>query len=258
MAHDSNDAAIIAAYQTGASMREIARDYGMFVRDVSQVLGEIPRHKKAAIGKPKDTPHVFVSDIVAHATVVFGVPRHVILSPDRKYLTVRARQAVAWLARKHTNLSLPQIGKRLGGRDHSTICHAIAVVPERMMRDPLYAARVQDVESALLGRPSATTQAIFARIKAEWEASEAAKAAAQIEARERTERERWFTIAQGDKAKATRMRNLTERVNAIHSDAKPKNNFLDGETHDDGHDFMAMMAKGSAMLAARVNEVRAA
>lgn len=39
--------------------------------------------------------------------------------------TCRVRQVVAWLARELTPLSFPAIADRLGGRDHSTIVHAI-------------------------------------------------------------------------------------------------------------------------------------
>ena len=46
-------------------------------------------------------------------------------SPARAKLFVQARQHFCWIMRKHTDLSLPQIARFLGGRDHTTILHGI-------------------------------------------------------------------------------------------------------------------------------------
>ncbi|KKC27458.1 hypothetical protein WP12_03325 [Sphingomonas sp. SRS2] len=37
----------------------------------------------------------------------------------------RARWAIMWAARKSIGLSTPQIGRRLGGRDHTTVIHGL-------------------------------------------------------------------------------------------------------------------------------------
>ena len=37
----------------------------------------------------------------------------------------RPRQAAMWLAKKLTTRSLPDIGRRFGGRDHTTVLHAV-------------------------------------------------------------------------------------------------------------------------------------
>lgn len=41
---------------------------------------------------------------------------------------VHDRHVIMWLARKHTNYSLPRIGDYMGGRDHSTVLHGIRKV----------------------------------------------------------------------------------------------------------------------------------
>lgn len=55
---------------------------------------------------------------------------------------VRARQAVCWAIRGHygENWSYPMIGRALGGRDHSTVIHAIRSAEIFRARDPDYAA----------------------------------------------------------------------------------------------------------------------
>lgn len=57
-----------------------------------------------------------------------GIPIAVIRSPKRNRNVVRARQMAMWLARQLTPLSLPQIGKRWDGRDHTTVIHAVRAV----------------------------------------------------------------------------------------------------------------------------------
>lgn len=47
-----------------------------------------------------------------------------VISPRRKYSIVYARQHVAWILRDVGHLSLPTIGRLIGGRDHTTILHA--------------------------------------------------------------------------------------------------------------------------------------
>lgn len=46
-----------------------------------------------------------------------------ILSERRKVSVTYARHVTCWLAKRFTSLSLPQIGDKLGGRDHTTIMH---------------------------------------------------------------------------------------------------------------------------------------
>jgi len=47
-------------------------------------------------------------------------------SPRRDRPSVRARHEAMWRMRTETPMSLPDIGRRLGGRDHTTIMHGIA------------------------------------------------------------------------------------------------------------------------------------
>lgn len=65
-----------------------------------------------------------VSDILKAVCQHYRVKYIDIVSARRTATIVRPRQVVAYLAREHTTLSLPAIGRRLGGRDHTTILHA--------------------------------------------------------------------------------------------------------------------------------------
>lgn len=54
------------------------------------------------------------------------------VSPRRHRSIVRARQQAMWEIRKHTKLSLPQIGRMLGDLDHTTVLHGIRQHGKRM------------------------------------------------------------------------------------------------------------------------------
>jgi chromosomal replication initiator protein len=45
------------------------------------------------------------------------------------------RQVGMYLAKKLTSRSLPEIGRRFGGRDHSTVLHAVRKIDEQMRSD---------------------------------------------------------------------------------------------------------------------------
>ncbi len=62
--------------------------------------------------------------------------------PRRTKQLVMPRQIAMYLARKHTGLSLPEIGKRFGGRDHTTVLHAVRKVKRQLGEDPAYRNKV--------------------------------------------------------------------------------------------------------------------
>ena len=57
---------------------------------------------------------------------------------SRSHNVATARQIIMFLTRKLTNLSLKQIGKELGGRDHSTVIHSCNLVESKMRKDPAF------------------------------------------------------------------------------------------------------------------------
>lgn len=55
--------------------------------------------------------------------------------PSRKQPLARSRQIAMYLCREHTDLSLPKIGAQFGGRDHTTVIHAVEKVKTLMRTD---------------------------------------------------------------------------------------------------------------------------
>ena len=50
-----------------------------------------------------------------------------------------------YLIRRMTNLSLVDIGKTFGGRDHSTVLHSLDNVEQKMRSDPAFAEVVKEI-----------------------------------------------------------------------------------------------------------------
>jgi chromosomal replication initiator protein len=64
-------------------------------------------------------------------------------SARRSRQVARPRQIAMYLAKQLTSRSLPEIGRKFGNRDHTTVMHAVQRVGELMERDPAFA---EDVE----------------------------------------------------------------------------------------------------------------
>jgi chromosomal replication initiator protein len=64
-------------------------------------------------------------------------------SPRRARTVARPRQVAMYLAKQLTSRSLPEIGRKFGDRDHTTVMHAVKRVAELMTRDAAFADDVE-------------------------------------------------------------------------------------------------------------------
>jgi chromosomal replication initiator protein len=61
------------------------------------------------------------------------------------------RQVAMYVLREDGNISLPQIGEALGGRDHTTVMHACSKVAEMIETDSNLRRKVIEVREQLYG-----------------------------------------------------------------------------------------------------------
>ncbi|MDX2263650.1 MAG: chromosomal replication initiator protein DnaA [Hyphomicrobiales bacterium] len=97
----------------------------------------------------KDPKRVKIDDILRVLTKHFGVQRGDLLSSRRNRSIVRPRQIGMYLAKTLTARSLPEIGRRFGGRDHTTVLHAIRKVEELLAQDPSLGDEVEALKRLL-------------------------------------------------------------------------------------------------------------
>ncbi len=86
--------------------------------------------------RTRDVKRVRIEDILKIVSRHFKVPRNELLSARRSRDVVRPRQIAMYLAKALTSRSLPEIGRRFGGRDHTTVLHSVRKVEQMMREDP--------------------------------------------------------------------------------------------------------------------------
>jgi len=70
-------------------------------------------------------------------------------SKRRARIIARPRQVAMYLSKKLTKRSLPDIGRRFGGRDHTTVMHAVKRIDSLRAEEPAFNAQIEAVETVL-------------------------------------------------------------------------------------------------------------
>jgi chromosomal replication initiator protein len=89
-----------------------------------------------------DSSRIKIDDILKIVGRHYNVARTDLLSPRRARSIVVPRQVGMYLAKKMTSRSLPEIGRRFGGRDHSTVLHAVRKIDDQIRKDERLAREV--------------------------------------------------------------------------------------------------------------------
>jgi chromosomal replication initiator protein len=83
---------------------------------------------------------------------IFEVTYERLLSRDRSREVALPRQVAMYLLRRESQLSLPQIGGLLGGRDHTTVMHGCEKVTELLEQDERLRRQVDSLREQLYGQ----------------------------------------------------------------------------------------------------------
>jgi chromosomal replication initiator protein len=78
---------------------------------------------------------ITIDDIQKATAEHYGMKQADLLSERRNRAIARPRQAAMWLAKQLTTRSLPDIGRRFGGRDHTTVLHAVRRIEALRLED---------------------------------------------------------------------------------------------------------------------------
>jgi len=90
-----------------------------------------------------------VEQIQQRVSAAFGISRAELVGGSRAATPLRARQVAILLTREATDLSLPQIGRLYGGRDHSTVLNSLRRVETSLSDDRELARQVAELRSAI-------------------------------------------------------------------------------------------------------------
>ena len=99
--------------------------------------------------RPADPRRIRVEDILRIVSKHYGVSRADLLSARRTANVVRPRQIAMYLAKTLTLRSLPEIGRRFGGRDHTTVLHAVRKIEGLVQGDKVLADEIEVLKRLL-------------------------------------------------------------------------------------------------------------
>jgi chromosomal replication initiation ATPase DnaA len=108
-------------------IREFLTEHGI---DIDSVINRKPRIPTGGISK------VSMKEILDAVCRRFLV-RHIdLIAARRTRALVIPRHVVFYLARSHTGKSLPEIGRHVGNRDHTTVLHGVKRIVSMIRIDP--------------------------------------------------------------------------------------------------------------------------
>ena len=141
--------------RTPGSMRELegavntlaavagARLPTLTVEEVQTLLGSALR------GGPER--RITVDEIQKTVAEHFTLKQADLLSERRTRSVARPRQIAMYLCKQHTTRSYPDIGRRFGGRDHTTVLHGVRKIEELIAQDEQIARDVEALTRKLRG-----------------------------------------------------------------------------------------------------------
>ena len=94
---------------------------------------------------------ITIDDIQKATSEHFGLRQADLVSERRNRSIARPRQAAMWLAKQLTTRSLPDIGRRFGGRDHTTVLHAVRRIEALKADDPQLSRDLEALTRKLRG-----------------------------------------------------------------------------------------------------------
>jgi len=110
---------------------------------------ELAERELRDLVRPLELKRVRIEDIQRIVARHYNVSRSDLLSSRRTANVVRPRQIAMYLAKTLTLRSLPEIGRRFGGRDHTTVLHAVRKIEGLIGKDNALAAEIETLKSQL-------------------------------------------------------------------------------------------------------------
>jgi chromosomal replication initiator protein len=100
----------------------------------------LPGHESKSVDAPQ---------IIRATAASYGFSVDDLEGPSRRQPLVLSRQVAMYLCRELTDLSLPKIGNLFGGRDHTTVMHAVEKIRRLMETDREVFDRVSELTQSL-------------------------------------------------------------------------------------------------------------
>jgi chromosomal replication initiation ATPase DnaA len=112
-------------------------------KDYASITGEEPQDHEFY------EQTIYVEDVVRATARHFGLTLNEIKSKRRTHAITRPRQIGMFISKTITPRSLPEIGRRWGGFDHTTVISAIKRTEQLRAADPATEQAIQDITASL-------------------------------------------------------------------------------------------------------------
>lgn len=105
---------------------------------------------KENLKREKEIDKISLDKIIEKCAEYYNLSVNSILEKNRLKEVALCRQIAMYIAKTITNNSLKTIGLNFGGRDHSTVVHAIKTVENLKKKDPTIAKDIENIISSLI------------------------------------------------------------------------------------------------------------
>lgn len=142
----------LMAEKVATNIRELEGAFNRLIAHALLVHEPITIQLAAGIWQditPSSTPIVDPAQIISTVANHFNLLESDLTGPSRSRQIVRARHIAMFLLREETSLSLPQIGRMLGGRDHTTVIHGYDKIKKALIVDSILQHQVMRVQQTL-------------------------------------------------------------------------------------------------------------
>ena len=136
------------------SVREMEGALNTLMARLSAGVARVSLDEVQAILRPNlrgGERRVTVDEIQKAVAEYYSLKQADLISERRQRAVARPRQAAMWIAKQITTRSLPDIGRRFGGRDHTTVLHAVRRIEELKAGDPVLARDLETLVRKLRG-----------------------------------------------------------------------------------------------------------
>ncbi len=152
--HLSEEVVDIIASNVTKSIREIE---GCIIKltaiktlDRKEITPELA--KEVILGLASEPKPITIDEIKDKVGTYYNIKPDVMISKSRKQDIAMARQMAIYITRKHTNLSLKEIGVEFGGRDHSTVLHSCQAIQNYIDTDRKVQEEFENLETIFMNR----------------------------------------------------------------------------------------------------------
>ena len=142
---------LLAAFTLQAQTPESAPEVVPAIDDMPRLPLVMPKGYRKSVSQQftEVTPRLTIEEIKKTVTDFYQLEPGSMESKSRARSVARPRQVAMYLCKHMTDRSFPEIGRRFGGRDHSTVIHGIRAIEELRIQDPQIHKAVNILENKL-------------------------------------------------------------------------------------------------------------